>query len=124
MAATSTSTSDLSSFLGSDPGIERLYDNVQIQTPTAGLAVIKMATWNTIEDFYLRSTCRREKLNWQMPIGVFAVDFNPFDADWLVCWILDYCGLPFGKIEPPGLLRDVQFPLANSLRTGEALVAL
>jgi hypothetical protein len=122
--ATSTPTSDLSTLLGSDPGIERLYDNVQAEVPAVGLSLIKLAAWNTIEDFYLRSTCRREHVFWQMPSGVYAVDFNPYDADWLVCWVLTYSGLTNAKIEAPALLRDIAWPQSTSLRQGEALVAL
>lgn len=121
---TTTPTSDLSTFLSEDPSLERLYDNVQAEVPAVGLSLIKMAAWNTVEEFFLRSTCRRERVAWQMPSGVAAVDFNPFDADWLVAWILTYDGLTYGKIEPPGLLRDVQYPASASLRSGWAWLAL
>jgi hypothetical protein len=121
---TATPTSDLSTFLGTDPGVERLYDNVQSEVPGVTLAQIKMAAWNTIEDFYIRSTWRREHLFWEMPAGVYAVDFNPFDADWLVAWVLAWNGLTNGKVEPPALLRDIGFPLATTTRNGEVWLAL
>lgn len=125
---TATPTSDLTSFLSELPGgpdVNRLYDNVQAEVPAVGLALIQMAAWNTIEEFFIRSTTRREKVFWQMPPGVYAVDFNPFSADWLVAWILDYSDLLYGKIEPPGLLRDVQpAPQSQQLRQGKALLAL
>ena len=119
---TTTPTSDLGTFLGSNPGLERLYDNVQATVPVVSLAMIKMASWNTIEDFYLRSTARREEVFWEMAIGVSQVDFNPFDATWLVAWILDVSGLHYPKIVMPGLLLDTQQPSYD--RKGCALLAL
>lgn len=119
---TTTPSSDLSSFLGSDLGLNRLYDNVQAVVPAVGLSLIKMMGWNTIEEFYLRSTARRENVYWQMAVGVSEVDFNPFDATWLVAWILDVSGLHCPKIEMPGLLIDLQPP--SSPRSGQALLAL
>lgn len=121
---TTTPTSDLSTSLGLDPGVERLYDNVQAQVPAIGLAMVKMAAWNTIEEFYIRSTSRREHLFWQMAAGVQTIDFNPFDENWLVAWILSYTGLPKSKIEPPSTLRDLTFPVSTQDRDGEAWVAL
>jgi len=119
---TTTPTDDLSSFLGSNPGLERLYDNVQTMVPVVGLSMVKQASWNTIEDFYLRSTARREEVFWEMAIGVSQVDFNPFDATWLVAWILDVSGLHYPKIVMPGLLFDTQQPSYD--RKGRALLAL
>lgn len=119
---TATPTSDLSSFLGSDPGLNRLYDNVQAVVPAVGLSLIKMMAWNTIEEFYLRSTARRETVYWQMAIGVSEVDFNPYDATWLVAWVLDVSGLHAPKIVMPGRLIDLHAP--TSPRHGAALLAL
>lgn len=120
--STTTPTSDLSSFLGSDPGLNRLYDNVQVQVPGVGLSAVKMAAWNAIEEFYLRSTVRREPVNWQMAIGVSEIDFNPFDETWLVAWVLNVTGLHRPQIVMPGIVRDTQQPTA--VRTGTALLAL
>lgn len=129
MAGTVAPISDLSTALGgsgdpSYPSVDRLYDNVQAEVPAVALAAVKLAAWNAIEDFYIQSTARREMIYWQMPVGVYAVNFDPFDANWNVCWVLGYTGLTKGKVEPPGLLRDVQWPQSTLLRTGQALVAL
>lgn len=124
--ATTTPTSDLSTALGDDPQVTRLYDNVQAEVPAIGLSAIKLAAWNTIEDFYIQSTTRREHTYWRMPAGVTAIDFNPYDENWVVAWILDYCGLPanMGKVEHPSILRDLTYPTPASERDGEALLAL
>jgi hypothetical protein len=119
---TTTPTSDLSTFLGSDPGLERLYDNVQSQVPAVGLAAVKMAAWNTVEDFYIRSTSRRETVYWQMAVGISMVDFNPFDETWLVAWVLSFCGIHRGKVVPPGELWDLDYP--SGARKGTVLLAL
>lgn len=124
MAATATPTSDLSTALGADPGAELLYDNVQMQVPAVALAAIKLALWNTIEDFYQQSTARQEHVFWKMAAGVQTIDFNPFDATWLVAWVLHFNGLSSAKIEPPGLLRDLTFPVPETERSGEAWLAL
>lgn len=122
MAVTPTPSSDLSTFLGSDPGLERLYDNVQAVLPVVNLEVIKMMTWNTIEAFYVESTARRENVYWQMGVGVQQIDFNPFDETWLVAWVLQVNGLYRFKIELPGTVIDLNSP--TSLRCGDALLAL
>jgi hypothetical protein len=58
-------------YLGADPGLERLYDNVQVEAPGLTLPVAKMALWNTIEDFALRSTYFRSVgYGWAMPANV------------------------------------------------------
>src|SRR3954469_5794754 len=122
MAQTTTPSSDLSTFLGSDPGLERLYDNVQSQVPTVGLAAVKMAAWNTVEDFYIRSTSRRETVYWQMAVGISLVDFSPLDEAWLVAWVLSFCGIHRGKVVPPGELWDLDYP--SGARKGTVLRAL
>jgi hypothetical protein len=122
MSGTTTPTSDLSTFLGTDPGLERLYDNVQSSVPAVTLSLVKLAAWNTIEEFYLRSTAKRELVFWQMAPGVQSIDFNPFDANWLVAWLLDFCGLFSWKVDMPGCLIDLNQPLQQ--RQGTALLAL
>lgn len=109
-------------FLGSDPSVNRLYDNVQAMVPMIGLPIIKMMAWNTVEEFYMRSTARREQVHWQMAIGVQSIDFNPFDETWLVAWVLAVSGLHRYRVIMPGKLVDLQYP-ANP-RHGEVLLAL
>jgi len=116
---------DEAEYLGDSPGLRRVFDNVQAIVPGVMLPVVKMATWNAIEDFYQRSTWRRELLNWCMPPNVICVDFNPFDGDWLVCWVLDVYGLGNYMVKPLAQIYDVQqLPVHNSTRQGAALVAL
>lgn len=123
MSQTTTPTYSLNTYtLGDNPGLNRLYDNVQAMVPSAGLSLIKMMAWNTIEEFYIQSTARREIVNWQMAVGVNQIDFNPFDETWLVAWVLGVCGLPKYKIVMPAVLMDMQYPA--SPRFGEAILAL
>lgn len=122
MAVTPTPTSDLSSFLGANPGLNRLYDNVQAVLPVINLEVIKMMTWNTIEQFYIESTARRELVNWQMAVGVQQLDFNPFDETWLVAWVLQVTGLSNYRIELPGMVIDMSYP--SGQRFGQVMLAL
>lgn len=122
MAVTPTPTSDLSSFLGANPGLNRLYDNVQAVLPVISLEVIKMMAWNTIEAFYIESTARRELVNWQMAVGVQQLDFNPFDETWLVAWVLQVTGLNNFRIELPGMVIDMNYPA--SPRFGQVMLAL
>jgi hypothetical protein len=124
MALTTTPVYDDMNYLGDDPELARLYDNVQAIVPAVLLPVVKMVVWNTIEDFYIRSTWRREWLNWCLPDKVTCVDFNPFGGDWLVCWILDICGRGQYVVRPPSTLVDVQTPPVAGQREGQVLVAL
>lgn len=123
MAQTSTLVYDDNSYLGDDPGITRLLDNVQGIVPAVLLPIARMAAWNTIEEFYTRSTWRREWVTWCMPPQATEVDFNPYDGDWLVAWLLDYDGLTFGMVKPPAKLIDLQCSPPGE-RTGRALLAL
>lgn len=122
MTATTTPTSASTSYLGSNPGLDRLLDNVQAEVPAVSLAIIQMCAWNTIEDFYMKSGWRRELVYWTMAPGVTEIDFNPFDENYLVSWVLDVSGLHRFHVTPPGLLKDLQ--PATALRTGEALLSL
>lgn len=124
MAATTTPTSTLSTAFGADPGVERVYDNVQVQVPSVMLSAVKLALWNTIEDFYIQSTMCREHVFWKMAAGVQTIDFNPFDESRTVAWVLDFSGVGKGKIEPPAVLRDLTFPVPEIERGGEAWLAL
>lgn len=122
MTATTTPTYSSAGYLGSDPGVARLLDNVQSMVPAVVLSFVNMQVWNTIEDFYIRSTRERRIMSWQMAVGVQTIDFNPFDETWLVAWVLGFSGLHKGLVIPPGVLRDLQNPA--SPRCGEVLLAL
>jgi hypothetical protein len=104
--------------------LEAIYDNVQPQVPGATTDMVVMATWNTIYDFYISSTLRREHVFWCMEPGVNCIDFNPWDKNWDVFRFLEFRGLSRPKFEPPSRLRDVQHPVADNVRNGEALLAL
>lgn len=136
--ATVTPTYDLTIATGPSPDLQRLYDNVQAIVPAVALPLITLQTWNAIEEFYLRSTVERAEVIWTMGPGVNTVDFNPFNADWLVAWILDL-GPAYGvpnlpsstsvsgydlRIDPPSVLRDIHNPISTQTRTGKALLAL
>lgn len=120
---TTTPSSDLSTFLGPSPGLTRLYDNVQAVLPDVTLELIKMQAWNTIEEFYLRSTVRREIVYWNLAPNVQTLDFNPFDSDWQVAWVLSLDGLTNYRIAPPAQIVDLT-ALPTSTRNGSALLAL
>jgi hypothetical protein len=111
-------------YLSSDPGVERLMDNVQAIMPGLTTDMTTLAIWNTIEDFYQRSTLRREHLYWEMPPGVLVVDFDPFDQNWRVCRFLAFNGLLNVKFETPGRIRDLASPTPTNKRDGEVILAL
>ncbi len=119
---TTTPTSNLGTFLAANPDVERLYDNVQGTVPAVGLSAVKMAVWNTIEDFYVNGNARQEEVFWQMAVGVSDVDFNPFDETWLVAWVLRVWGLDRFKIIAPAQLHDLNYP--SALRVGGAILSL
>lgn len=139
--ATTTPTSDLSSFLGAYPDINRLYDNVQAVANGVTLPLLQMALWNTIDEFYRRSTGKRELVFFQLNPGETEVNFDPFDANWRVAWVNAWRaggagdggesqGATFGfgwfrgKIIPPATLRDITFPTPQTTRNGSALISL
>jgi hypothetical protein len=121
---TDTPISDLSTALSANPGVERLYDNVQAQVPAIGLAAVKLALWNTIEDFYIQSTLAREHVYWKMAGSIQSVNFNPFDGYRSVVWVLGYTGLYNAKVEYPSVLRDLTRPIPGGDRSGEAWLVL
>lgn len=123
MSSTVTPTDDLQTTLGSQPDIERVYDNVLAIVPAVTFPLVKLALWNAIEEFALRSTYFRETVYWTMGIGVATVDFNPFSAAMSVCWVLSQKGLYRWQIAPPAALVDLVSP-QTAVRTGEAIVAL
>ena len=122
MSGTITPQSDQQTALGAAPDVERLYDNVQAVLPSVTLPLIRMAAWNAIEEFALRSTYFRDIVSWNMAPGVRDVDFNPYSADMVVCWVLHAHGLTNFHISPPARLVDMMEP--TGARSGWALVAL
>jgi hypothetical protein len=104
------------------PDIERLYDNVQMLLPSVTLPVIEMELWNTVQEFCIVSTYFRSKIYWEMGRGVSSVDFNPFDANTVVVWVLAVHGLTHWEINPPAQLVDFLPP--HAARSGWAMVAL
>jgi hypothetical protein len=111
-------------WLGVDnPDISRLLDNIQTLVQGATTDMVSMQVWNTIEEFYQRSTLRREHVYWKMDPGVYTLNFDPWDGHWRVCRFLQFRGLSHVKFEPPGRIRDLTYP-ANAERTGEILLAL
>lgn len=123
MSQTTTPSYNANGFLGSNPNLNRLYDNVQAVVPAVQFPIVQMEAWNTIEDFFIQSTSERRTIYWQMAPGVSELDFNPYDSTWLVAWVLSFDGLPYGEIIMPGKLVDRE-PTLTSLRQGRALLAL
>lgn len=118
------SDSDFDTTLSISRGAERVYDTIQSEVPGVLLPAIKLALWNTIEEFYTQSTLLREQVYWRMAPGVRSVTINPFADYRRVIWILDYSGLRESKIEPPSTIHDLTFPVPQTERAGQALVAL
>lgn len=119
---TATPTGNSNEFLGADPGLTRLTDNLQAEVPAVGLTQINMALWNAIEEFYIRSTSQRRLVNFQLGVGVGQIDFNPYDETWLVAWVLGVWGIPRWQVIPPGLVRNLEETTSPTL--GRALLAL
>jgi hypothetical protein len=104
------------------PDVERLYDNIQTLLPAITLPVIEMLLWSAVQEFCIRSTYFRSKVYWSMAPGVSTVDFNPFDVNTVVVWVLHVEGLTDWEINPPAMLVDFAPPTAS--RQGFAIVAL
>lgn len=121
---TTTPTATLDTALGTDPNVERIYDNVQVQVPAVMLSVIKLSLWNTLEDFFIQSTLKRVRVFWKMAPDVQTIDFDPYDDTWNVAWVLHYDGLSNAQVEPPALLRDLTYPVPEVERGGRAWLAL
>lgn len=111
-------------WLDADGSLDSVYDNVQIQCPGVTTDNVVLQTWNTIYDFYIRSTLRREHVFWCMEPGVCSLNFDPWDTHWRVIRFLGFRGLSDPKFEPPGRLRDVAWPVNDTTRNGEVLLAL
>jgi hypothetical protein len=123
MSATVTPSDNMSATLGTNPGVERVYDNVLATLPATTQPLIQLALWNAVEEFCIRSLYFREKVYWQMAPGVFQVDFNPFSSTQLVTWVLSQYGLTNFRVVPPAILEDLQVP-PLAARTGWAWVVL
>jgi hypothetical protein len=111
-------------YLEDNPDIKRLYDNIQALVAGVTYDMLRMETWNTIEDFYQRTTLRREHVYWIMQPGVMTLDFDPFDSHWRVCRMMQFRGLYNARFEPPGRVRDLQTPVPDNVRKGEITLAL
>jgi hypothetical protein len=114
---------DQPGYLSAEPGPERLLDNLQAMVPGLTLDMANLVCWNAIEDFYMKSTYRREHIYWRMDPGVVVVNFDPYDQNWRVNRFLWLRGYNL-KIEPPGRIRDLTSPPPDSTREGEVLLAL
>jgi len=122
VSQTVTPTDDMGTSLGSNPDVERIYDNVQATVPSITLPIIQLALWNAIEEFAIRSTYFRDRVSWNMAIGIQSVDFNPYSSEMSVCWVLQQHGLYRWRIEPPARMIDLQNP--SAARSGWAWLAL
>jgi len=105
-------------------GLESLYDQIQLQMPglTTDNAVIQ--AWASIDEFYVASTYRREYVYWRMDPGVATLSFDPWDAHWRVFRFLAFRGLSRPQFIGPGRVRDLTWPLPDTTRNGEVLLAL
>jgi hypothetical protein len=115
---------ELPPFLSDDPDLARLYDNVMAQVPGVTTDMIALVAWNTIQDFYQRTTYRREHVYWRMDSGVYTLNFDPWDNDWRTFRFLWFRGPDNFKFEPPGRIRDLNATPPPSTRNGEILLAL
>jgi hypothetical protein len=120
----STPICELPGYLSPEPGVDRLFDNVGAVIPGLTTEVLSMVIWNTIEDFYMMSTYRREHIYWRMDPGVLTISFDPYDQDWRVSRFLGFSGLDRVKFEPPGRIRDLTSPPPTTARSGEILLSL
>ena len=120
MSGSVTPTYNSSAFLGPNPGLARLYDNVQAIVPAVQFPLVQLTVWNAIEEFYIQSTWKRAPVFWSMAPGDVVLDFNPQSAVWLVSDILDVQGLHNFRIIPPGQLVDASVDYFNGSTTGIA----
>jgi hypothetical protein len=111
-------------YLSADPGPDRLLDNLQALVPGLTLDMANLVCWNAVEDFYMKSTYRREHVYWQLDAGETVLRFDPYNSEWRVNRFLAFKGLATPKFVPPGTVYDVAFPAATNERKGEALLAL
>jgi hypothetical protein len=99
----------ISSFFRTANDVTRLFDNVQAAIPGVTTDIVSLAVWNTIEDFYIRSTYRREHMFWTLAPGVSTLQLDPYTVDptWRVCRFLGFTGLNNVKFVPPGTVIDL-----------------
>ena len=111
-------------YLSDNPDVDRLYDNIQAICAGLTTDMTTLVIWNTIEDFYQRSTLRREFAYWRMEPGQLTVDFDPYDQNWRVCRFVAFSGLSHVKFEVPGRIRDLTSPTPDNERNGAVVLAL
>jgi hypothetical protein len=120
---TTTPTYSSTGYLGPNPSVARLYDNVQAMIPDVPLEVVKMMAWNTIEDFYLNTGYKRDTVYWELAPGATQIDFNTYGNGLKVAWIGEFSGLTNYKVVPPALVIDLSVS-PQATRTGQALLFL
>ena len=111
-------------FLEPKYDITRIFDYLQAQVPSLTTDMASITVWAAVEDFYIRSTYRREHVYWKLNPGETVLKFDPYDRDWRVCKFMGFRGLWNVKFIPPGEVRDLTCPCPDNERTGEALLAL
>lgn len=104
--------------------ITRLFDYVQSLVPGVTTDIASQTIWSAIEDFYMRSTYRREHVYWCLNPGETVLNFDPYDNKWRVCRFMGFTGLLSPKFVPPGRVIDLACPTPDNERNGDALLAL
>jgi len=104
--------------------LEGAYDQIQLQMPGVTFDNVKLQVWNSVSEFFMRSTYRREHVYWRMDPGVNTLSFDPWDSHWRAFRFLEFRGLSRPKFEPPGRIRDLSWPIPDTTRNGEVLIAL
>jgi hypothetical protein len=108
---------------GRQAGPARIYDNIQATMPAVTLPIIEMELWNTVEEFALRSTYFRDRVDWTMAPDVRTYDFNPYGNNMIAFTILKVYGLSYWQALPPAVLQDDSYAITGQ-RNGNALLAL
>jgi len=104
--------------------VTRIFDYVQAVMPGVTTDMVSLVIWQAIEDFYIRSTYKREHVYWCLASGETTLDFDPYNSYWRVCRFMGFCGLSNPKFMPPGRVVDLTCPVPDSERRGEAILAL
>ena len=106
--------------------VTRLFDNLQALVPDMTTDIASLVIWNTIEDFYVKSTYRRENVSWVLNPGQSTLHLDPYSVDptWRVCRFLEFTGLPNVRFIPPGDIVDLTTPVPDTMRSGDVLLAL
>jgi hypothetical protein len=116
--------SETSAFFRSANDVTRIIDYALAALPGVTFDMVSLMTWATIEDFYIKSAYRREHVYWQLDPNEVRLDFDPYDNDWRVCRFMGFNGLSRPKFTPPGMIVDLTYPIPDTTRNGEALLAL